>query len=129
LIMRSNDSLGGIPITTETPKASMRLHWQRRALQIFTIVVAVLIPATGLFRIDPIAGAFVVLDRQIWWSDFFLVFGFWLLSPVVWCCCIRRLVLHFVAGPVRRTVYRNGQITSHKSCWVSALKYRSLARK
>ena len=77
--MRSNDSLGGIPITTETPKASMRLHWQRRALQLFTIVVAILIPVTGLFRIDPIAGAFVVLDRQIWWSDFFLVFGFWLM--------------------------------------------------
>lgn len=77
--MRSNDSLGDIPITTETPKASMRLHWQRRSLQLFTIVVAILIPVTGLFRIDPIAGAFVVLDRQIWWSDFFLVFGFWLM--------------------------------------------------
>ncbi|WP_455208325.1 4Fe-4S binding protein [Kaarinaea lacus] len=76
--MRSNDSLSGIPITTETPKASMRLHWQRRALQFFTIVLAILIPVTGLFRIDPIAGAFVVADRQVWWSDFFLVFGFWL---------------------------------------------------
>jgi polyferredoxin len=76
--MRNNNSLGGIPITTEAPKTSMRLHWQRRAFQLFTIVIAVLIPATGLFRIDPIAGAFVVLDRQIWWSDFFLVFGFWL---------------------------------------------------
>ncbi|MCI0507388.1 MAG: 4Fe-4S binding protein, partial [Gammaproteobacteria bacterium] len=76
--MRSNDSLSGIPITTETPKTSMRLHWQRRMLQFFTIAVAILIPAAGLFRIDPVAGAFVVLDRQIWWSDFFLVFGFWL---------------------------------------------------
>lgn len=76
--MRSNDSLGGIPVTVERPKASMRLHWQRRAFQLFTIVIAILIPIAGLFRIDPIAGAFVILDRQIWWSDFFLVFGFWM---------------------------------------------------
>jgi len=76
--MRSNDSLGGIPIAVEGPKSSMRLHLQRRALQLFTIVIALLIPITGLFRIDPIAGAFVILDRQIWWSDFFLVFGFWM---------------------------------------------------
>ncbi|MGD8567675.1 MAG: 4Fe-4S binding protein [Gammaproteobacteria bacterium] len=77
--MRSNDSLSSIPITTETPKASKRLHWQRRALQVLTIVVALVIPISGLFRIDPMAGAFVVLDRQIWWSDFFLVFGFWMM--------------------------------------------------
>jgi len=56
----------------------MRLHWQRRALQFLTIAIAIFIPVTGLFRIDPIAGAFVILDRQIWWSDFFLVFGFWM---------------------------------------------------
>ena len=77
--MRSNDSLSSIPIAVEPPKASMRLHWQRRGLQLLTIAVALIIPISGLFRIDPIAGAFVVLDRQIWWSDFFLVFGFWLM--------------------------------------------------
>ena len=76
--MRSNDSLSSIPITTKPAKGSQRLHWQRRTLQLGTIALAVLIPVTGLFRIDPIAGAFVVLDRQIWWSDFFLVFGFWM---------------------------------------------------
>jgi len=76
--MSSNNSLGGIPIVTQPVKASSRLHWRRRALQIATIAVVVLIPLSGLFRIDPIAGAFVILDRQVWWSDFFLVFGFWL---------------------------------------------------
>lgn len=76
--MSSNDSIKGIPIKVEPAVASMRLHWIRRAMQILTIAVAILIPVTGLFRIDPIAGAFVVIDRQIWWSDFFLVFGFWL---------------------------------------------------
>ena len=76
--MSSNNSIKSIPIKIEPPVASMRMHWQRRAMQIATIAIAILIPVTGLFRIDPIAGAFVVIDRQIWWSDFFLVFGFWL---------------------------------------------------
>ena len=75
--MSSNESIKSIPIKVETSAVSMRLHWQRRALQVATVVIAILIPVTGLFRIDPIAGAFVVVDRQIWWSDFFLVFGFW----------------------------------------------------
>lgn len=48
-------------------------------MQLATLVIALAIPISGLFRIDPIAGAFIVLDRQIWWSDFFLVFGFWIL--------------------------------------------------
>ena len=76
--MSSNDSIKSIPVKIEQPSASMRLHWQRRTLQVATIILAILIPVTGLFRIDPIAGAFVVIDRQIWWADFFLVFGFWL---------------------------------------------------
>lgn len=41
------------------------------------IALAVLVPVTGLLRIDPQAGAFVVVDRQIWFSDFFLTFGLW----------------------------------------------------
>jgi polyferredoxin len=47
-------------------------------MQVSVLLIAVLIPLSGLLRIDPIAGAFVVLDRQIWWADFFLVFGLWL---------------------------------------------------
>lgn len=77
--MSSNNSLSKIPITVEAPKVSYRLHWQRRTLQLSTLVFFLIIPISGLFRIDPVAGAFVVLDRQIWWSDFFIVFGLWIL--------------------------------------------------
>jgi len=52
-------------------------HWKRRLVQALTVVFAVLIPVSGLLRIDPEAGAFVVIDRQIWFSDFFLMFGLW----------------------------------------------------
>ena len=72
-------ALARIPVTVEGPaRRAVGLRWKRRAVQLGTLVLAVLIPASGLFRIDPVDGALVVLDRQIWFSDFFLVFGFWI---------------------------------------------------
>jgi polyferredoxin len=56
--------------------ASQKFHWPRRATQLVTLFLFILIPLTGLFRIDLVAGNFVVLDRQIWWSDFNLMLGF-----------------------------------------------------
>lgn len=73
-------SIAGIPIKV-VPKHGVRssYHWKRRAVQLLVIALAVLIPATGIFRIDPEAGAFVIIDRQIWFSDFFLIAGLWVL--------------------------------------------------
>lgn len=68
-----------IPITVVGKATTSRLHWRRRSVQAAVLIIAMLIPLTGLLRIDPVAGAFVVLDRQIWWSDFNIVFGLWLL--------------------------------------------------
>lgn len=76
----ANEALSRIKVTVEAGRMSAggrRLHWARRAMQAAMILIFILIPVTGLFRIDPAAGSFVVLDRQIWFSDFFLVFGFW----------------------------------------------------
>jgi polyferredoxin len=77
--MSSHNSLGSIPVIVEPPKVSYKLHRQRRAFQLLFIALLIIIPVSGLLRVDPIAGAFVVLDRQIWWSDFFIVFGLWML--------------------------------------------------
>jgi polyferredoxin len=55
--------------------SSPKFHWPRRATQIATLLLFVLIPAVGLFRIDLAAGTFVVLGRQIWWSDIGLILG------------------------------------------------------
>lgn len=57
----------------------IRYHQRRRLVQALSIILAVLVPATGLFRIDPSAGALVVLDRQIWFADFFLISGVWIM--------------------------------------------------
>ncbi|MDR2196312.1 MAG: 4Fe-4S binding protein [Gallionellaceae bacterium] len=76
--MNINDTLASIPIKTIPPPAA-RSHWKRRAAQIITMLVIVLIPVSGLFRIDLQAGNFIILGRQIWWSDYSLMLGFWIM--------------------------------------------------
>jgi polyferredoxin len=76
---RANPGLQAIPIRVLGGGAppTPRFHWKRRLTQAVALTLAVLIPASGLFRIDPVDGALVVLDRQIWFADFFLIFGLW----------------------------------------------------
>lgn len=71
-----------------------RFHGKRRFVQLLVILLAVLIPASGLFRIDPEAGAFVLLDRQVWFSDFFLMGGVWIFLLT----CL--VMLYSIAGTV-----------------------------
>jgi polyferredoxin len=61
---------------------------------VVALLLIVLIPLSGLFRIDAIAGAVVVLDRQIWFADFFLVFGLWIFLATL------MIFLYSIAGTV-----------------------------
>jgi polyferredoxin len=58
-------------------------RWKRRAVQIGTIVLIALIPALGLFRIDLSTASFTILDRQLWWSNIFFVFGLGIMIATV----------------------------------------------
>lgn len=72
-------SLAAIPVKVVTgSRARSGFHWKRRAAQVLGVLLAILLPVSGLLRIDPEAGAFVVVDRQIWFSDFFLMSGLWI---------------------------------------------------
>jgi polyferredoxin len=85
----------GFPTSANPARAnSVRYHGRRRLVQAISFALAILVPATGLMRIDPSAGALVVLDRQIWFADFFLIAGLWILlaSSLV--------MLYSVAGTV-----------------------------
>lgn len=74
-------------------------------MQLATLLLIALIPAVGLFRIDLTTASFTILDRQIWWSNFTLVFGLAIIAataPIitymtigtVWCgwACPQNLV-------------------------------------
>lgn len=94
---RINKSLSGIPIKVVGSPANPRLanyRWKRRAVQAIILILLVLIPVSGLFRIDPENGAFVVLGWQIWFSDFFLVTGLWIMLASA------LVALYSVAGTV-----------------------------
>jgi cytochrome b561 len=50
--MSSNDSLSKIPITVEVPNYGMPFHTRRRITQLLFIFLLVVIPVSGLLRID-----------------------------------------------------------------------------
>ncbi|MDH5731192.1 MAG: 4Fe-4S binding protein [Gammaproteobacteria bacterium] len=58
-------------------KTWLSLRYARYFSQIGMIVGLILIPLLGIFRID-VSSGFIVLGRQVWFSDFSLVFGLWL---------------------------------------------------
>ena len=60
-----------------------KYHWKRRAFQIATIILIVLIPATGLLKIDLTTASFMVLGHRLWWSNIFFVFGLGLMIATV----------------------------------------------
>ncbi|MDQ6991956.1 MAG: 4Fe-4S binding protein [Mariprofundus sp.] len=72
--MSANEKLKQIPIHVA---GATSLHPARRMVQYFTVFLLIVIPLSGLFRIDPQAGGFILLDHQVWFSDIFIVMGFW----------------------------------------------------
>jgi len=78
--MRANEALSKIPVVPAEPKSAapqQGLYWKNRLVRFGFIGLIILTPVLGIFRID-VSSGFVILGRQIWFADFFLVFGFWL---------------------------------------------------
>jgi len=74
--MRSESTFKEIPIVHQTAGA-IDLAWTRAAFRLGFITLLIVIPLSGLFRID-VSSGFIILNHQIWFSDFSIVFGFWL---------------------------------------------------
>ena len=74
--MSSNITFKQIPIVVESAGRA-NLGRLRSYSRILVLAALVLIPLTGVFRID-LSSGFVIFNKQIWFSDFFIVFGFWL---------------------------------------------------
>ena len=92
-----NKTLSSIPVKvmgTGMKKGAGNYQRKRRAIQIIILVLLVVIPVSGLFRIDPENGALVVLGWQIWLADFFLISGLWIMIASA------LVALYSVAGTV-----------------------------
>lgn len=92
-----NKALSGIPIkvvASVQKNGTGKYQWKRRSIQVLILVLLVLIPVSGLFRLDPENGALVVLGWQIWFADFFLITGLWI---TIACALV---ALYSIAGTV-----------------------------
>lgn len=92
-----NKKLSSIPIKvvgSKAAKGATNYQKKRRAVQIAILLLLVIIPVSGLFRVDPENGALVVLGWQIWLADFFLISGLWIMIA----CAL--IAMYSVAGTV-----------------------------
>lgn len=121
--LRVHDTLKSMGASAETRADPLRLRRIRRTVQGLSLAILVLIPITGLFRIDPTQGVFIVLDRQVWFADFFIVIGFWvfvasalvlLYSAVgaVFCgwICPQNTVSEWASNMIRRYLGRKADV-------------------
>lgn len=74
--MSGNTTFKQIPIVVESAGRA-NLGRIRSSSRMIALALLILIPLTGVFRID-VSSGFVIFNKQIWFSDFFIVFGFWL---------------------------------------------------
>ena len=74
----ADEALKQIPVRQEHVAGAKTLRPARLLLQYLTLLIVILIPLSGLFRIDLESASFILLGRQIWFSDFLIIFGLWL---------------------------------------------------
>jgi len=77
--MTAKQDLHRIPIQEEHVPGAQSVRAWRRFSQYAVIIILVVIPLSGLFRIDTMAGAFHMLDYQVWFADMSIIMGFWIM--------------------------------------------------
>ncbi|MBW8077081.1 MAG: 4Fe-4S binding protein [Gallionella sp.] len=96
---------------------------KRRLVQLSTLILIALVPATGLLRIDLTTASFFILGHQIWWSSFTLVFGLALIlatAPIltymtvgtVWCgwACPQNLLAEWANNLTHRLLGKRASV-------------------
>ena len=81
--MNAQQQLSQIPIQQEHVPGAQSVRSWRRFSQYFVMLLLVVIPVSGLFRIDPMAGAFHMLDYQVWFADMSIIMGFWIMAATL----------------------------------------------
>ena len=62
------------------------LRISRRFIQGGVLLAIILLPLLGILRIDVAHGRFLLIGYQIWWSDFFVVYPFWIMVITFMAC-------------------------------------------
>lgn len=76
--MSAHESIEKIHIQQEHIPGARMLHPARRFVQYISLLIIIVIPLSGLFRIDMEMGGVIMLGHQVWFSDITIVLGMWL---------------------------------------------------
>jgi hypothetical protein len=71
---------------TSSPSFQPRFHWSRRATQFGMLLLLMLIPTLGLFRIDFATASFYLLGLQVEWTNYYFLLGLTLViitAPII----------------------------------------------
>jgi polyferredoxin len=115
---------GAVPGAPPAAAAPAPYHGRRRAVQVLALALIVLVPICGLLRFDVRTSAFVVLDRQVWLADFFLISGLWIflatmlvflysIAGTVFCgwVCPQNTVSEWANGMMRALLGRRAEVS------------------
>lgn len=71
-----------------------RFHWIRRSTQLGFLLLIILIPALGLFRIDLVTASFFINGLQVEWTNYFFLVG------LVTAVCTALVITYLTVGSV-----------------------------
>lgn len=110
-------------------------HWKRRATQLATLMLFVLVPVSGIFRIDLATASFVVFGQHVWWSNYALVFGLALMiatAPIitymtigtVWCgwACPQNMLSEWANKLTHKLLGKRASVDIGQNLQVAAAK-------
>ncbi|MBI1175474.1 MAG: 4Fe-4S binding protein [Sideroxydans sp.] len=116
-----------------------QFHWKRRLTQLITLLLFVLVPVSGIFRIDLTTASFVVFGQHIWWSNYALIFGLALMvatAPIltymtigtVWCgwACPQNLLSEWANKLTHKLLGKRASVDIDQSLQVAAAKNKPL---
>ena len=116
-----------------------QFHWKRKITQALTLVIFILIPVSGLFRVDLTTASFVVFGQQVSWSNSFLMFGLALMvatAPIitymtigtVWCgwACPQNMLSEWANKLTQKFLGKRASVDIDQTLQVAASKNKAL---
>lgn len=114
-------------------------HWKRKITQALTLAVFVLIPASGIFRVDLATASFVVFGQQVLWSNSSLMFGLALMiatAPIitymtigtVWCgwACPQNMLSEWANKLTQKFLGKRASVDIDQTLQVAAAKNKAI---
>lgn len=116
-----------------------QFHWKRKLTQALTLAIFILVPASGIFRIDLTTASFVVFGQTVEWSNSTLMFGLAMMvatAPIitymtigtVWCgwACPQNMLSEWANKLTQRFLGKRASVDIDQTLQVAASKNKPL---